>query len=94
MIHKKNYNSYTIFGGTNMFGLAWGLERHDRMTKCKTEAKRLLVEYADTLETSKPTIVSDLKEFGPEVAGIIINDVVVWDNGSIDLSFGKMVDIS
>jgi len=66
-------------------------ERTRKINMVRDEAKSLLKEFANELETSKPMIVSDLKEYGHEIAGIIVEDVKVWDNGSIDLHFGPML---
>jgi len=68
------------------------LERGTRIMKVKEEAKVLLKEYSDILETSKPEIKSNLNEFALEEAGIKITDMVIYDEGSISLEFGKMVD--
>lgn len=66
-------------------------ERGLRMDSVEAEAKNLLKEYEGKIETSKPEIVSELKEFGREVVGIKVENVVVWDNGSIDIDFGVMI---
>lgn len=64
------------------------------MRKVQHEAENLLREYADIIETSKPEIVSNLKEFALEEAGIKLSKVIVWDQGSIDIDFGPMVENS
>jgi len=67
------------------------LERGIRMQKVEAEAKELLKEYAEVLETSKPEIKSNLNEFALEEAGIELTNVVIWDQGTIDVEFGKFV---
>jgi len=67
------------------------LARGSAMDQVRYEAKRLLSEYSNNLETSKPEIISNLKEYGREEAGILVEKVVVWDNGSIDIEFGPML---
>jgi len=61
------------------------------MNKVQREAKNLLREYADNIEMGKTEITSNLKEFAIEEAGIRLERVVVWDQGSIDIDFGKMI---
>ena len=67
------------------------LERGIRMQKVEAEAKILLAEYEGNLERAKPEIKSNLNEFAREEAGIRLTNVVIWDNGSIDVDFGLMV---
>ncbi len=66
------------------------MKRGIAMEKVKNEAKALLREYAGSIETSKPEITSNLYEYAREEAGIRINRVVIWDQGSIDVEFGDM----
>jgi hypothetical protein len=60
------------------------------MEKVRNEAKYLLREYADRIETSKPEIISNLVEMAREEAGIRVTNVVIWDQGSVDIDFGEM----
>lgn len=68
------------------------ITRGMKMDMVKGEAKSLLKEYSDVLETSKPEIVSNLTEFALEEAGIKVERVVVWDQGSIDIDFGPVLN--
>lgn len=75
-----------------MISIGEALKRVDAMHKVKEEAKELLREYAGNIETSKPEIVSNLNEFALEEAGIRLKNVIVWDQGSIDVEFGKLLE--
>ena len=68
------------------------IERGYAITKVEKEMKNLLQEYSDKIETSKPEIISTIKEFGHEVANIKIKNVVIWDNGSADIEFGPIMN--
>lgn len=66
------------------------MKRGFAMEKVRNEAKYLLREYADRIETSKPEIISNLVEMAREEAGIRVTNVVIWDQGSVDIDFGEM----
>ena len=74
-----------------MISIGEALKRVEAMHKVKEKAKELLREYAGNIETSKPEIVSNLTEFALEEAGIRVKNVIVWDQGSIDVEFGKLL---
>lgn len=65
--------------------------RGKAMNMVSAEAKKLLVEHKNTLEVSKNEIISDLKEFGYEIARIKVLEVQIWDNGEVNISFGPLV---
>lgn len=71
---------------------AYHPSRGYRMQKVEVEAKSLLEEYKDVLETSKPEIKSNLNEFALEEAGIRLTNIVIWDQGSIDVEFGALYE--
>lgn len=68
------------------------IDRGLRMFDVRTEAIRLLHQHSPNFETAKPEIVSDLKEYAYEVAGIKVKQVTVWDNGTVDIDFGDVVN--
>lgn len=67
------------------------LNRGVAMEKVKCEAEELLREYEGRIETSKPEIISNLNEFALEDAGIRLRNVIVWDQGTIDVDFGELL---
>lgn len=71
---------------------SYHLERDYRMKEVEAEAKSLISEYAGEFATAKPEIVSNLKEFALEEAKIRLDNVVVWDNGSIYIEFGTFYE--
>lgn len=67
------------------------LERGVRMSQVENKARELLRQHSSNLETSKPQIISEINEYAREEAEIRLNNVVIWDNGSIDIEFGTLI---
>jgi hypothetical protein len=67
------------------------MKRGIAMEKVKNEAKALMREYTDRIETHKPEITSNIVEMAHEEAGIRVTNVVIWDQGSVDIDFGEML---
>lgn len=74
-----------------MTNLKEALSRGIAMEKVKCEAEELLREYQGRIETSKPEIISNLNEFALEDARIRLRNVIIWDQGTIDVDFGELL---
>jgi hypothetical protein len=55
------------------------------------EAENLCKEYKGKFETNKPKIISALKDYAHETVKIELEEVLVWDDESISIKFGKLL---
>jgi hypothetical protein len=55
------------------------------------EAKSLCEKYKGKFETSRPEIISSLQDYAQETVKIELEEVIVWDDESISIKFGKLL---
>lgn len=67
-------------------------ERGQRMELVKRYTRVMLEGNKNKVERAKPYIKNEIIEYGYEVAGIKVESVNIWDNGSVDIYFGENIN--
>jgi hypothetical protein len=67
------------------------IRRKTAICTVSLEATELCKRYKGKFETNRPEIISSLQDYARKIVKIELKEVIVWDNESISMKFGKFL---